>query len=272
MGSVKYPILLVHGIGFHDQRIFNYWGRIPKRLTKQGAQIFYGCQDSHASVESNAHFLYQRVLKIIEETGAEKINVIAHSKGGLDSRWMISHLDHGRYVASLTTLSTPHRGSHTVDVLLRMPDRLVRIVSFFCDRWYGLLGDKHPESYRMFHELATEPMKHFNQQTPNAEGVYYQSYAFVMKHFFSDFIMALPFLVVKAIEGPSDGLVTPESAAWGEFRGIYTGNGWKGISHCDVVDRRRRRLSKKEPTNAYSISDMVAFYFTLIKELKNRGL
>lgn len=272
MGSVRYPILLVHGIGFHDQRIFNYWGRIPKRLTKEGAQIFYGCQDSHASVESNAHFLYERVLEIVEKTKADKVNVIAHSKGGLDSRWMISHLDHGKYVASLTTLSTPHRGSHTVDVLLRMPDILVRIISWGCDRWYKLLGDKHPESYRMFHELATEPMKRFNEQTPDVEGVYYQSYAFVMKHFFSDWIMAFPFLVVKAIEGQSDGLVTPESAAWGEFRGIYMGNGRKGISHCDVVDRRRHRLSKKKVTDAHCVSDMVIFYLTLVKELKNRGL
>ena len=32
--ATKYPILLVHGLGFRDWRYFNYWGRIPKELIK----------------------------------------------------------------------------------------------------------------------------------------------------------------------------------------------------------------------------------------------
>lgn len=271
MGSVQYPILFVHGLGFHDHKIINYWGRIPKRLTQQGAQIFYGCQDSHASMEDNAHFLYERVQQIVRETGAEKVNIIAHSKGGLDSRWMISYLDQGAHVASLTTLSTPHRGSRTIDALLRMPDVLVRITAWICDRLYGLLGDWHPDSYRVFHELKAEYMERLNHQMLDVSGVYYQSYAFVMKYPWSDLLMTIPWLVVRAFEGSSDGLVTPESAAWGDFRGVFTGSGQKGISHCDVVDRRRRRFSKKEPPKG-QVSDMVAFYVTLVEELKERGL
>ncbi len=271
MSSVQYPILLVHGMGFHDHKLFNYWGRIPKRLEQQGAKIFYGCQDSHASMEDNAHFLYERVTKIIQETGAKKVNIIAHSKGGLDSRFMISYLDKGTYVASLTTLSTPHRGSHTVDVLLRMPDVLVRVIAYICDWWYGILGDQKPDSYRVFHELETGHMEELNHQMSDVKGVYYQSYAFVMKHVWSDLLMMIPWMVVRAIEGVSDGLVTPDSAAWGEFRGIYTGSGQKGISHCDVVDRRRRRFSKREPQKG-QVSDMADFYTTLVQELKERGL
>jgi triacylglycerol lipase len=40
--------------------------------------------------------------------------LIAHSMGGLDSRFMLSpaNLDHlAAHVASLTTISTPHHGS-----------------------------------------------------------------------------------------------------------------------------------------------------------------
>ncbi len=138
MGGLKYPILLVHGMGFHDHRIFNYWGRIPRKLEAQGNRIFYGKQDSHGSAESNGRFLYGRLQEILEETGAEKVNIIAHSKGGLDCRWMISHLDQGAHVASLTTVATPHHGSHTVDVLLRFPDPAVRAAAFICDCWYRL--------------------------------------------------------------------------------------------------------------------------------------
>ncbi|MBQ8824321.1 MAG: triacylglycerol lipase, partial [Ruminococcus sp.] len=40
--KTKYPLLLVHGIGFRDFKYFNYWGRIPKSLIKKGATVYYG--------------------------------------------------------------------------------------------------------------------------------------------------------------------------------------------------------------------------------------
>lgn len=272
MCDTKYPILLVHGMGFHDHRLLNYWGRIPKRLERNGARVFYGNQDSHASIESNGRFLYHRLQEILDETGAEKVNIIAHSKGGLDSRWMISHLDKGLHVASLTTIATPHHGSHTVDQLLRFPVIMVKIVSLFCDLWYRLMGDRNPDSYEVFHSLTTEWMAGFNGETPDVEGVRYQSYAFVMKHLWSDLWMWFPCLIVRLIEGANDGLVTPKAAAWGEFRGIYTGCGSQGISHCDEVDRRRRRLTKKQSQQADQVSDMAEFYCNLVGELRTWGL
>lgn len=32
MCRTRYPLLLVHGVGFRDLRYFNYWGRIPREL------------------------------------------------------------------------------------------------------------------------------------------------------------------------------------------------------------------------------------------------
>ncbi|KAF9896732.1 hypothetical protein BX616_006861 [Lobosporangium transversale] len=44
------------------------------------------------------------------------INFVAHSMGGLDCRYLISHIHNKNYtVQSLTTLSTPHRGSPVMD-------------------------------------------------------------------------------------------------------------------------------------------------------------
>lgn len=31
---LKYPVLLVHGMGFKDYKLVNYWGRIPETLEK----------------------------------------------------------------------------------------------------------------------------------------------------------------------------------------------------------------------------------------------
>jgi triacylglycerol lipase len=52
--NTKYPILLVHGVFFRDFKYFNYWGRIPKELTENGARIYYGEHQSAASVEASA--------------------------------------------------------------------------------------------------------------------------------------------------------------------------------------------------------------------------
>ena len=81
----RYPILLVHGVFFRDFRFFQYWGRIPGELKRNGAVLFYGNQQSAASVAECGQELAGRIRQILAETGCEKVNIIAHSKGGLDS-------------------------------------------------------------------------------------------------------------------------------------------------------------------------------------------
>ncbi|MBR5950458.1 MAG: hypothetical protein IKZ87_03390, partial [Actinomycetaceae bacterium] len=113
--QTKYPILMVHGVFFRDSKHFNYWGRIPRELEKNGATIYYGEHHSAASVDDCAKELEERILQIIRENGYEKINVIAHSKGGLDMRTAISTTSIAPYIASLTTINTPHHGCEYAD-------------------------------------------------------------------------------------------------------------------------------------------------------------
>jgi len=266
--DTRYPIVLVHGVGFRDIKHLNYWGRIPAALEERGARIFYGSQDSLGSIESNALQLKARVLEILDETGAEKVNLIGHSKGGLDSRYMIS-LGMQDCVASLTTLATPHHGSVSVDKLLSTPDFIVRIVAFFCNVWTRVVGDKSPDTYRMFQQLTTRFASEFNAATPDMPGVFYQSFAFAMSRPTSDMLLWIPHLFVRHFEGECDGLITPKSATWGEFRGIVRGSTNRGISHCDEVDLRRRRFSKAEKDG--HISDIVTLYIDIVEDLKNRG-
>ena len=77
---------MVHGVFFRDFKFPPYWGRIPAELEKNGAKIFYGKHQSAASVADSAEELKQRIEEICNETDCEKVNVIAHSKGGLDIR------------------------------------------------------------------------------------------------------------------------------------------------------------------------------------------
>ena len=83
---------MVHGVFFRDFRNLNYWGRIPAALEANGATIFYGTHQSAASVADSGREIADRIQQILKETGCGKVNIIAHSKGGLDSRYAISKL------------------------------------------------------------------------------------------------------------------------------------------------------------------------------------
>ena len=37
--ATRYPLVLVHGVFFRDQRFFNYWGRVPAELIRNGARV-----------------------------------------------------------------------------------------------------------------------------------------------------------------------------------------------------------------------------------------
>lgn len=265
---MRYPVLLVHGVACRDNRYINYWGRIPKQLRQAGISVFFGNQDGYGSVEDNAAFLKNRVEEVLQETGAEKVNIIAHSKGGLDCRYMIGKLGMGDRVASLTTLCSPHHGSRTMDAILRLPGWMIRTASFFCNIWYRFMEDKHPNAYKVFQQFSTSFAREFNRTIPEDERVYCQSYAFLMKRATSDFIMWLPYLVVKKVEGENDGLVTPRSAMWANFRGVYTSGVNRGISHMDVVDVRRSPFTRKKEA---AVGDILCFYDRLTDELAQNG-
>lgn len=265
---LRYPLLMIHGMGFRDRKHINYWGRIPRRLEQLGCRIFYGYQDSNAGVEDNAEIIARRIREIISETGAEKLNIIAHSKGGLEARYAISTLGCGEYVASLTTINTPHNGSKTVDLLMKLPKWLMRAALKLADGWFFLLGDKKPNTYAAVSAFTTEAAAEFNRNQKDAEDVYYRSYAFTMKHPFGDIFMWLSSAIVWAIEGQNDGLLTPAAVKYGDFRGVFTGVTGRGISHCDQVDMRRCRLTKKRDEG---VSDIVEFYEALVQELSEMG-
>ena len=266
--KTKYPLMLIHGTGFRDLKMPLYWGRIPRVLHEHGADIYFGEQDCWGSVETNAKAICARIDKVLEQTGAEKINLIAHSKGGLEARMVASSLGYGSKVASITTISTPHRGSKTFSIFLKAPRAFFSIAAFAVNNWIRLIGDKEPDFHRVCDEFAVSHMERFNAENPDVPGVYYQSVAGVMKHPFSDVSLWIANFVLNRIEGPNDGLVSTESAAWGERCLLISGNTRRGISHLDEIDFRRCALSKK---TGEDVTDITAFYVSLVEDLKARG-
>ena len=267
--ATRYPLVLIHGAGFRDLKWPVYWGRIPKELEKRGAVIRYGLQDCWASTETNAAEIVRRIDAILLETGAEKVNLIAHSKGGLEARMAASSLGAGTKIASITTVATPHRGSKTVDLLFKMPGGLFNLAAFAVNNWIRVVGDKKPDFLAVCRGFTTRAMAEFNAKNPDVPGIYYQSYACVMGHPFSDLNLSTANFVVKRLEGENDGLVTVDSASWGENCHVLRARGFRGISHLDAIDLRRAPLSRgKGP----GVGDICEVYVQIAEDLKQRGL
>ena len=174
-------------------------------------------QDCWASTETNAAEIIRRIDEILAETGAEKVNLIAHSKGGLEARMAASSLGAGDRIASITTIATPHRGSKTVDLLFKMPRGLFNLAAFAVNNWIRVVGDKKPDFLAVCQGFTTQAAERFNRENPDVPGVFYQSFACVMGHPFSDINLSTANFVVNRLEGPNDGLVTVASASWGTY-------------------------------------------------------
>ncbi|HRX16697.1 MAG TPA: hypothetical protein P5123_10320 [Spirochaetota bacterium] len=262
--DTKYPILLVHGAGFRDDsRFYNYWGRIPKALTDEGATIFYSGQDAWGSIEYNGTIIKERIEQVLKITKAGKVNIIAHSRGGLEARYAITKLAMGKYVASLTTISTPHYGSKTMNIFYKFPKGLYRFVSSIVNLYFKVLGDKNPDFFTSSRQFSTYEAEIFNKNTPNDSSVLYQSYAAKMKKSLSDPLFVLTHLIISFFDGENDGLCPVASAKWGNYRGLITGKNFWGISHAGVIDSYRFN---------YSGIDLPEFYVNIVEGVKKENL
>ena len=127
---LRQPLILAHGLFGFDQvsvlgkPVVNYFAGVPAWLRATGNQVHVS---RVAPMGPIAHRAGQLVRFIERHTGEEPVHIIAHSMGGLDSRYAISRLGLGDRVLSLTTLGTPHRGTVIADRVLgwtRMPPGL----------------------------------------------------------------------------------------------------------------------------------------------------
>ncbi|ETI19784.1 hypothetical protein G647_08797 [Cladophialophora carrionii CBS 160.54] len=239
----KHPIVLAHGLlGFDELRLLPgnlvpgiaYWRGIREAYQSHGIQCITTAVPRTASIPERAQVLMDQIaskLPTHEGGHGKEVNIIAHSMGGLDARYMISRLcpSPSRFrVRSLTTIATPHRGSSAADMLFRDigPDLLPHI--------YRLLS-RFKIDYGAFSQLTTPYMRDkFNRVVPNHPEVKYFSYgASATPHLFSVFRMSHD--LMNVIEGPNDGLVSVRSAKWGEYKGTLM-----GVTHLDLINWTNR--------------------------------
>lgn len=262
--DTQYPVILVSGLGFKDNsNITDYWGRIPDFLKAHGCEVYTAYQDAFNSHVDNAIKLKYRILEILEKSGKEKINIIGHSKGGIEARYMISKLGLGDKVVSLTTLGSPHRGSSIADIVIgRIP--IPKFVLARLMNIYGkLVGDQRPDSLRAAVQLTKLSMQNFNKDVLDVEGVYYQSYASHITRNYPSVMWKTLAGILHSIEGNNDGLVSIESAKWGNYRGLIYSEKCSTLSHADMIGFQQFAVVKEFQAHW--------FFAHIIHDLKQRG-
>ncbi|MBR3109349.1 MAG: hypothetical protein IKH30_19515 [Clostridia bacterium] len=261
--KTRYPIVLVHGLAMKDTFFMKSFGRIDRILRIQGYTVFKSKIDAVGSVESNAAQLRDEINWIIRETGSDKVNIIAHSKGGLDAKCMIRQYGMADQVASLTTLCTPHQGSPIASFVMRFPRFAVKYAAFWVNTFFRFFGDKHPDSFTACQELKRS--EHLEQDMlEGIDGVFCQSFSstFHPDEKNADFVTRIPLIISRWIEKgrASDGMVPRDSAIFGEYRGDCVDG---SISHTEIVDFMVRDKKRDK---------IFAFYSALCEELAQAGL
>ena len=225
---------------------------------EKGILVYFGNTDSWGTYESNAELLKENIEKVLFETKAEKVNLIAHSKGAIDSRFLIWNNNFGDKIASLTSISTPHHGSELADLFFNKKYFHTKITRKALDIFGKLYGDFNPDFYRVINQLTTKTMKEFNESIKMDNNVYFQSLYTTMKNRFDDLMFFNSYSYLKKEIGENDGMVCEYSAHWGDnVRKIE-----EGISHAEILDYKKKNISGV---------DIKAVYLNIAEDLNKRG-
>lgn len=233
--SLKFPILFCHGFGSLASLVKRSpMDEICMLYRSHGIVSFAPNIVPYNTIRIRAEAWCRMIDAIIKQTGADKVNIIAHSMGGLDMRYAISHLGVSDYVSSLTTISTPHRGTSLAEWALKTPSRVKDLLADMLN-WLGnsLYPKIRSDVLSATEELTREYVRmNFNENTPDIGGVQYYSYSAaagkgtdlpinrILKPFNNH---------IYREEGLNDGFVSEVSSHWGEFLGQTS------LSHIEQI-------------------------------------
>jgi triacylglycerol lipase len=224
------PVVLTHGIlGFDELKLggkrTHYFRGVAERLRALGTEVHVVRLPPAGSIAARAETLADSVRGL----PVSRVNVIAHSMGGLDARYAISRLGLHERVASLVTIATPHWGTPLADL------------------GAGLLGDKLGlrwlvdalgGSVEAFYDLTTERMHRFNEEVPDCQGVKYACFVASCPSSVRRLnpLLVPAFMYLSQRIGENDGMVPASSQVWGEVWGAIEADHWAQIGWSPHFD------------------------------------
>ncbi len=180
--ATRFPILLAHGF---NTSTTNFWrfNDVDVALEADGHVARLGSVPPFDTPQVRAEFLADQVDALLAETGAEKVNLVCFSMGGIDCRFLVSPagLDFGAKVASVTTISSPHRGSFVADVATKVlpgtdhSAAIDALATVYGKTFSDVADDSHVVA--ALASMSEAAMVQFNADIVDAEGVVYQSWA-----------------------------------------------------------------------------------------------
>ena len=155
-----YPIVFAHGMaGFDDILGYDYWGDDYGYYVLDPYEnwdidwyqkSFVASVTPFQSSEQRGYELYQDIMGYMASSGAQYVNIIGHSQGGLDLRKAAKSLytAKGRNVVKAgISISSPHRGSPIAMHVWRLGSGVQSVIAalaeFYGDIVYGAGNDAY---------------------------------------------------------------------------------------------------------------------------------
>jgi triacylglycerol lipase len=172
--TTRYPILLVHGLfGFDRIGRFELFHDVKQALREAGGQVFVPQLSAAHDNEVRGQQLLSQIERVLQGTGAGKVNLIGHSQGALACRYAAALAP--EQVASVTSVSGPNHGSELADALRRalipgsLPEQVAeQLASRFADL-LSLLSGQHAmpqKAVSALNALTTTGVGQFNRKYP----------------------------------------------------------------------------------------------------------
>jgi len=245
-------VVLVHGMGGFKQLLgVDYFYGVPEAWRAAGADLYVAQLTPVQSIEARA-----AELKAELDALPGPFIFVAHSQGGLDTRYLVSRLGYGPRTLAVVTIASPHHGTPVADIAMgAIPGPVVDITNSLLNLMGWSIEDAS--------EMTTDHMNNvFNPSTPDAPGVVYWSYSGKADPLalngdgFLEPGFDLTWGVMQAMKIDSDGLVPEASAHWGTFKSVMPAD------HLEEVG---------QPLGVTPAFDHAAFYMNLLQALHDQG-
>lgn len=199
--AAYYPIVLMHGFNASadEEKSLTFY-KVAQELAKDGHQVTMINVPPYNSLEQRANVASVQIIGVLNDfikrhpQEPPRVNIIGHSMGGLDARWIASHIsqddqkidrDYWRgKIASLTTISTPHRGSQIADEALdffpaKTDGARNNIINALGDLWRSGFSDQSNRTslVKALTDLSVAQAPTIARATPSRTDIFYQSFA-----------------------------------------------------------------------------------------------
>lgn len=232
--TTRFPIVLVHGwTGWDAVGPLEYFYNVADELTDLGYPVHVVRLDPYNHTDVRAAQLGDEIDLVLPQWRARKVDLIGHSQGGIDGRGVIGTYGYGDRVSALISIGSPHRGTFIADAALGLAPGPVEDVAGLLLNFLGAVtAQEQSDAIASFESLSEAHMVgEFNPMNPDDERVQYISYTgrtcdaldFLDPEMncqdLVDPLIGWGYDILKLSRGPNDGLVTVDSARWGDYRG-----------------------------------------------------